>query len=226
MAHEKRIVFQGGGSIEPLGNPAERKTVFLLSPANMSGPRSRLLFATSSKFELASRLRESRVTLAEIFGFVSPLYFRGKFLYAQRFAESLEGVQGIRIITPAGGLMLPDTRLDLEQLRTITEGDVDESYPSYRGPLDRDAAELSQKLDQDVDVALLGSIATSKYVQPLLQIFGRRLVFPQEFVGRGDMSRGGLLLRSVRSNKKLTLIPVLGAVHHGKRPPKLEKSRK
>ncbi len=47
----------------------------------------------------------------------------------------------------------------------------------------------------DLDVILLGSIATSKYIAPIQSVFGERLLFPQEFVGRGDMSRGSMLLR-------------------------------
>jgi hypothetical protein len=52
-------------------------------------------------------------------------------------------------------------------------------------------------------------------------IFGARLLFPADFVGRGDMSRGGLMLRSVSSAEELRYIPVAGAVRHGARPPKL-----
>ena len=70
-------------------------------------------------------------------------------------------------------------------------------------------------------MVLLGSIASAKYVDILLEVFGDRLLFPVEFVGRGDMSRGGLLLRSVRAGEQLTYVPVRGAVRHGPRPPKL-----
>ena len=49
-------------------------------------------------------------------------------------------------------------------------------------------------------------------------------MFPSEFVGRGDMSRGGLLLRSAREGRELEYIPVAGAVRRGKRPPKLDLS--
>jgi len=45
------------------------------------------------------------------------------------------------------------------------------------------------------------------------------------FVGRGDMSRGGLLLRSVRYEVELDYVPVAGAVRHGPRPPRLERAR-
>ena len=65
------------------------------------------------------------------------------------------------------------------------------------------------------------SIATSKYVEPLTDIFGSRLLFPSEFVGRGDMSRGGLMLRCAREGIELAYIPADSAVRRGKRPPKL-----
>jgi hypothetical protein len=68
---------------------------------------------------------------------------------------------------------------------------------------------------------LLGSIASPKYVDVLLGIFGERLRFPAEFVGRGDMSRGGLLLRKAAEGVELEYIPVAGAVRRGARPPKL-----
>ena len=62
---------------------------------------------------------------------------------------------------------------------------------------------------------LLGSIATPKYVEPLLGVFGERLLFPSEFAGRGDMSRGGLMLRCARENVPLTYVPVATAERHG-----------
>ena len=68
---------------------------------------------------------------------------------------------------------------------------------------------------------LLGSIATGKYADVLLDILGDRLLFPPSFVGRGDMSRGGLLLRCVRAGMELPYEPLRGAIRHGPRPPKL-----
>jgi hypothetical protein len=70
-------------------------------------------------------------------------------------------------------------------------------------------------------VVLLGSIASKKYVAVLGAVFGDRLLFPSDFVGRGDMSRGGLLLRAARAGAELAYEPVLGAQRHGKRPPRL-----
>jgi hypothetical protein len=51
---------------------------------------------------------------------------------------------------------------------------------------------------------LLGSVATGKYTEPLLEVFGERLLIPKDFVGLGDMSRGSLLLRAVREDEELT----------------------
>ena len=75
-------------------------------------------------------------------------------------------------------------------------------------------------------MVLLGSIATGKYVDALLDALGPRLLFPTDFVGRGDMSRGGLLLRSAREGRELDYIPVAGALRRGKRPPKLDRVKR
>jgi hypothetical protein len=64
-------------------------------------------------------------------------------------------------------------------------------------------------------------VATGKYVEPLLEALGRRLVFPQDFVGRGDMSRGALMLRSAAAGRELTYTAVSAALHRGARPPRL-----
>jgi hypothetical protein len=68
---------------------------------------------------------------------------------------------------------------------------------------------------------LLGSIATGKYVDLLLEVFGDSLRFPSDFAGRGDMSRGGLLLRCVDARRELAYAPIDGAPRHGPRPPRL-----
>ena len=227
MSAIKRIVLHGhtlGTGEEALAlNPTvPRALIFLLSPANSSGTRARQLVSPRAQFDLAQRLRLTGAPLGEIFSFISGLYFRGKLTYARKFAGPSPD-PAIRIITPAAGLLSPSTLVTLESLREITSGLVDPDLPAYREPLDRDARELQATLHPDAHVVLLGSIATTKYVGPLLQIFGERLVFPAEFVGRGDMSRGGLLLRASRSGTSLNYIPVLGAQRSGGRPPKLKK---
>ena len=69
----------------------------------------------------------------------------------------------------------------------------------------------AREVGPECDVVLLGSIASPKYVDILTAIFGERLRFPIDFVGRGDMSRGGLLLRHAREGVELEYVPVLGA---------------
>lgn len=58
---------------------------------------------------------------------------------------------------------------------------------------------------------LLGSVASDKYVVPLLEIFGEQLLYPKEFAGRGDMSRGSLMLRAVSEQRELDYEPVMSA---------------
>jgi len=55
---------------------------------------------------------------------------------------------------------------------------------------------------------LLGSVATGKYVEALSPVFGERLVFPREFVGHGDMARGGMLLQRAASGEEFSYLPV------------------
>jgi hypothetical protein len=176
----------------------------------------------SANSELARCLRQGGVSLGELFSFISGLYFRGKLAYARAFAGAPAGLEGAFVITASGGLVSPDTQVTLDRLREISSGNVDPADARYRGPLDRDACVLAEAVGMNCQIVLLGSIATPKYVEPLLHVFGERLVFPAEFVGRGDMSRGGLMLRCVESGEQLTYIPVLEATRHGCRPPKLE----
>jgi len=73
----------------------------------------------------------------------------------------------------------------------------------------------------DTLFVLLGSISTKKYMAPLSSALGDRLRYPETFIGRGDMSRGGLMLRCVRTGCELDYIAFDGKVPRGKRPPRL-----
>jgi predicted kinase len=200
-----------------------RRRIFLLSPANAAGVRAKMILREAAMFPLAVRLREEGLPLGEIFSFISGLYFRGKLAYSRAHAAPPSGVPGIVVITASGGLVSPDRLLRLPDLMEITSGDIAAGEPTYRVPLERDARLLYEHMGAECEVVLLGSVATPKYVEPLLEIFGERLMFPQEFVGRGDMSRGGLMLRYASERRELTYVPVAGAVRHGTRPPKLPK---
>ena len=201
--------------------------VFLLSPANCNGPRAKQILSPNAQFDLAVALRSRRgAMLGDVFAFISGLYFRGKVTYAMRFAsppESDNGIVGcgVHVITPNAGLRAPDVYVTRTAVATFAEGDVHHANVKYRRPLEKSARVLLREIGPDCEVVLLGSIASPKYIDVLLAIFGDRLLFPIDFVGRGDMSRGGLLLRRAREGVELPYVPVRGAVLHGARPPKL-----
>jgi hypothetical protein len=192
--------------------------LFLLSPAHCGGERAALLCSPRARFDLARRVREAEAPLGEVFSFLSGLYFRGKLAYASRFGIPL-------VITPDAGLRPPDHPVTLTTLRASARVDIHAANPRYRRPLLASAQAVARTLPPDGPVTLLGSIASDKYVGALLEVFGPRLTFPAEFVGRGDMSRGGLLLRAVRAGVELDYVPVAGAVRHGPRPPRLARVR-
>jgi hypothetical protein len=201
--------------------------IFVLSPANCNGTRAKQLVSEKATFPLAVELRSRRgAMLGDIFAFVSGLYFRGKLTYAMRFAAPPELENpvigcGVQIITPNAGLRSPDTYVTATALQAFACGDVHQDNARYRRPLEKDARALLREVGPECDVVLLGSVASPKYVDVLTAIFGERLRFPIDFVGRGDMSRGGLLLRRAREGVELPYVPVRGAVLHGARPPKL-----
>lgn len=185
-----------------------------------------MIMSERAQFDLARRLRSrERATLGEVFAFLSGLYFRGKLAYANTFACTPGGICGVLVITPTRGLVDAQRKISLRQLREFAQVDIHKNDPRYREPLLRDARRLARKLTPQCEVILLGSVATGKYVDILLQNFQERLRFPAEFVGRGDMSRGGLLLRCAVDKTELAYIPVTGAVRHGARPPRLEPRR-
>jgi hypothetical protein len=201
--------------------------IFLLSPANCNGRRAKQALSPRATFALAAALRSpDGAPLGDLFSFVSGLYFRGKLTYARRFAQPPDAGHavvgdGVQIITPNAGLRSPDTRVTDAAVRAFGRGDVDASNSRYRRPLEASARALLAEIGPDCDVVLLGSIASPKYVDVLAGIFGERLQFPSAFVGRGDMSRGGLMLRHASDGVELEYVPVIGAVRHGVRPPKL-----
>lgn len=192
------------------------RRVFLLSPAHVGGVRAKLLLSPRASFALAREFQRNGLPLAEVFTFASGLYFRGKIAYARRFAEAAHG-DVVRVITSNAGLVPPESRLRPADLEAFGATDIDPADEKFRAPLVRDARRLAHALAPDGHAILLGSVATAKYRDVLLATFGARLRFPTEFVGRGDMSRGALLLRAAEAGVELAYAPVAGAVLHGKR---------
>jgi hypothetical protein len=199
--------------------------IFLLSPAFCGGKRAQMVMRDAASFPVAERLRRGGAPLGEVFSFLSGLYFRGKLAYAGAFAAPPEDAPGALVITPTRGLMEPTAHITLGDLREFADGAISLDDPRYREPLERDVRSLAEPGGAAFDVVLLGSVASGKYVEVLADVFGERLLFPVDFVGRGDMSRGGLMLRAADAGAELPYVPVLGAVRRGPRPPKLAPRR-
>jgi hypothetical protein len=183
--------------------------IFLLSPAHCGGERARMLLRPQAQFALAQQLRKQGAPLGEVFAFLSGLYFRGKWTYARAFGSGM-------VITPNRGLLPVDTMVTHKDVARFGEVDIHHQDVRYTRPLVRDLRALPEQ-----PVVLLGSIASAKYVEPMVKVLGERLLVPAEFAGRGDMSRGGLLLRHARAGRELTYVPIGQAARHGPRPPKL-----
>ena len=219
---EQRSTLSDSTDLAERGLHSGPHRIFLLSPANAAGKRAKMLLNAQATFELARRLHSGgEVSLGEAFSFMSGLYFRGKLAYARAFAKPPGGSSGVLVITTNRGLVPADTPVTANELDSFARVRIDPRDVRYSRPLVRDALALAGAVSSRCSIVLLGSIASGKYVDHLLPILGRSLEFPLEFVGRGDMSRGGLLLRSAVATRILTHVPVAGALLHGKRPPKL-----
>jgi hypothetical protein len=201
--------------------------IFLLSPANCGGRRASQVISERASFPLAHRLRSVEgAPLGELFAFMSGLYFRGKLAYARRFAHPPDPgdplvAGGVLVITPNAGLRGAEVAVTRESILAFAGEPIDLANERYARPLERSARTLREAVGGECEVVLLGSVASGKYVDVLQPVFGDRLLFPSSFVGRGDMSRGGLMLRCADSGDELEYVPIAGAVRHGPRPPKL-----
>lgn len=122
------------------------------------------------------------------------------------------------MITPGKGLLSPDVLCGVRELDEIACVEVDARNAEHVRPLTEGARSLAQSIPAECRAVLLGSVATSKYTAPLLDVFGERLVYPAEFRGRGDMSRGGLLLRAAAAGQELAYEPVPAVPTPSRRP--------
>ena len=187
--------------------------VFLLSPATCGGERAQMVMSPRASFPLARQLRTREgAPLGDVFSFLSGLYFRGKLAYARAFAAPPTDAPGVLVITPDAGLRPPEVPLTRAGLRAAARVDISVDSRRYRRPLERDARALAAALPPETEIVLLGSIATDKYLAPLGAVFGERLAYPLDFAGRGDMSRGALLLRCVAARSELAYAPASSVV--------------
>ena len=184
-------------------------TLFLLSPANLAGKRGQLLLDPRGASQLAQQLRSpSGAPLGEVFSFVSSLYFRGKLAYAQAFGLNPPGPL---VMTAGGGLSQVHELVTLSRLQGWSNVAIHHDNPHFTAPLIRQATALLDTASPETRFVLLGSVASRKYTAPLLEVFGQRLLFPAEFAGLGDMSRGSLLLKAVSAGRELTYCSVRDA---------------
>ena len=196
-------------------------TVFLLSPAYCGGRRAGQLVRQGSTVALAPRLDAGILSLGEAFAFMSGLYFRGKLAYATAFGRRATGSASY-VITPTRGLQTPDLPVTRALIDEFAAVDVATDEPRYFEPLVTDARQLAASLPGHARVVLLGSIATSKYLDVLQDALGPRLYFPADFIGRGDMSRGALMLQRAASGVELEYVVASETtVRRGRRAPRL-----
>ena len=131
--------------IDISGTSESINRIFLLSPAYAGGERARMIMSDRAQFDLARRLRGKQgATIAEVFTFLSGLYFRGKIAYANAFARPLPKISGVLVITPTRGLVDAQTIITLKDLREFAEVDIDQDDPRYRKPLERDVRRLAK----------------------------------------------------------------------------------
>jgi hypothetical protein len=168
-----------------------------------------MLLNPEAGFALARAVRSAEgAPLGELFSFVSGLYFRGKMAYASAFGHASAGQQAVFVMTAGGGLCSLTEPITLARLNGWQNVSVNEHNPHFTAPLLRHASLLLDTHDAEARFILLGSVASNKYVLPLLEVFGERLLFPTRFAGLGDMSRGSLLLRATRDQTELDYSPV------------------
>ena len=120
----------------------------------------------------------------------------------------------MHIITPTRGLVPAETLIGLRELSEFASVPVHPKEPRFTDPL-RQSIQAMSTFEMP-EVILLGSVATGKYTDTLLPLLGDRLLFPADFAGRGDMSRGALLLRSVAADQELHYVPVTAACLQGR----------
>ena len=171
-----------------------------------------MLLSPASRFTLAEQLRSAEgAPLGDTFSFVSGLYFRGKLAYARAFGRPIGTQPAAFIISAGGGLCQLEERVSADRLKAWAGVAIDEDNPHFAVPLLRHCSQLLDTYPAATRFVLLGSLASNKYVAPLLEVLGARALFPSLFLGMGDMQRGALMLQAVRDGRELTYEPLSGA---------------
>ena len=191
------------------------RRIFLLSPARCGGRRSELLFNERAGFDLALHFATRRAHRWErCSAFSVACISAGNWRTPAAFHKLLKAWSAHTPLPPTAGCyrsILPSLWVTSAFSATWTS--------RRRHPLQRAAGAYRPRV---------GSTGRKQRNRPArqrrlrkicgcaLETFGSWLTFPSEFVGRGDMSRGGLMLRCVDEGRELAYIPVVGAVRNGK----------
>jgi hypothetical protein len=180
----------------------------------------------AAAFPLARALHSPQgAAVGDVFSFVSSLYFRGKVVYAAAFAKPPDDLQTALVISPGEGLQAVAEAVTIQRLQAWKDVDINARNETFTRPLVEHAAALERAYGATTRFVLLGSVASDKYVRPLTEVFGDHLLFPSDFIGRGDMSRGALMLRAARDKRELTYRVVEGAVRRGPRVPSIAQAK-
>ena len=167
------------------------------------------------RFPVAARLRGEGVPIGELFAHMSGLYFRGKITYARKFGRAF-------VITPDQGLVPAETTITSQVLVRFADAEIDLGNPGYRTPLEQTARALDRRDGRPTRSSCCSAASRRRNTCRCSARFSARAsCFPPTFVGRGDMSRGGVAAARRRRSQELEYIPVIGAVRHGSRPPRL-----
>jgi hypothetical protein len=196
--------------------------VFILSPARSDGVRAGYLANPKTSIAMGLELQANiKQPIGKVFTFLSGLYFRGKVAYAERFSASAglaaSPSVGAWVITSNQGLLPLHAPIGLDDLQSFSRTPIALGEPRYEEPLRRDLARLISDDNSATEYVLLGSVSTDKYTEALVSILGERVLFPVEFLGRGDMSRGALMLRQSRVGEELEYAPLAGILKPRKR---------
>ena len=183
-----------------------RGAIFLLSPANCSGLRARMVLSERAQFDLAVapaqragrrdrrgvRVRQRALLQgqARLRARVRAAARAGRAARRQRRARD----HADRRAAPGRDARSPPTRCARSPGST--------SRPTIRAtarPLIASARALAEEIGPDCDVVLLGSIASAKYVDVLTAVFGERLRFPDRLrrPRRHEPRRAAAALRAI-----------------------------
>ena len=187
----------------------EPPRVFLLSPATCGGERAQLLLlAARAAFpSRASSARADGAPLGEVFSFLSGLYFRGKLRLRARLRGAAAGRARRAGHHADARAASPEVPLTLAGAARGGAGGHPRRQPALSPAAGARRARAGRARCRPDDRGRPAGQHRHRQVRrrPARRSSASACAFPLDFVGRGDMSRGGLLLRCVAAGSELDL---------------------